>query len=194
LISVLAFLRYVQIKHRSVYVASGLVLWIAILYSGVHATMAGVILACFMPFASQDEMVQLEHVLEPLMMYFIVPLFAFFNAGLSLSGLDFFSTHPVLMGVFLGLWLGKPLGIVGMTYLFFRAKLIDLPKGMRFDHLVLIGLLAGIGFTVSLFIGSLSFDESTYFDEYMKLGIIYGSFMSIVSGAIWVKLRGKYAG
>ncbi|MDA9832724.1 Na+/H+ antiporter NhaA [Gammaproteobacteria bacterium] len=189
----MAFFRYIQLAHRTVYAFFGLVLWVSILYSGVHATMAGVILACFMPFSSKDEMVHLEHHLEPLMMYCIVPLFAFFNAGIFFTGLDFFSLHPVLMGVFIGLWLGKPLGIVGMTWLFHRFHWIDLPKGMRFDQLILIGLLAGIGFTVSLFIGSLSFDESTDVDEYMKLGIIYGSAMSIISAVLWAQFRKRYA-
>jgi NhaA family Na+:H+ antiporter len=155
--------------------------------------MAGVILAIFMPFSCQEELSAAEKSLGPIIIYMIVPLFAFFNAGIELTGLNLYSLHPVFMGVFLGLWIGKPAGIILTTCAFERLKVIQLPENLSFDNLVIIGCLAGIGFTVSLFIGSLSFDQTTYFDEYMKLGIIYGSLLSAISASIWFKLRIKHA-
>jgi NhaA family Na+:H+ antiporter len=192
-ISFIAILKQFKFLQRSLYVSLGFLLWITILQSGVHATMAGVILAIFMPFSCQEELSAVEKSLGPIIIYMIVPLFAFFNAGIELTGLNLYSLHPVFMGVFLGLWIGKPAGIILTTCAFERLKVIQLPENLSFDNLVIIGCLAGIGFTVSLFIGSLSFDQTTYFDEYMKLGIIYGSLLSAISASIWFKLRIKHA-
>ena len=192
-ISFIAILKQFKFLQRSLYVSLGFLLWITILQSGVHATMAGVILAIFMPFSCQEELSAAEKSLGPIIIYMIVPLFAFFNAGIELTGLNLYSLHPVFMGVFLGLWIGKPAGIILTTCAFERLKVIQLPENLSFDNLVIIGCLAGIGFTVSLFIGSLSFDQTTYFDEYMKLGIIYGSLLSAISASIWFKLRIKHA-
>lgn len=185
---VLAYLNYRQVMAKSMYLFVGLIMWVGLLKSGVHATLAGVILAIFIPINSKDNpeespLKELEHDLHSAVAFFILPIFAFFNAGLNLSGVGLEQiTHSVPLGIILGLVVGKQLGIFGLCWLGVKLKWAELPKGMNLGSLYGVAALCGIGFTMSLFIGSLAFEETgvnLLFDE--RLGILIGS---IVSGVI----------
>lgn len=171
------------------YMLVGLVLWAAVLKSGVHATLAGVVLAFFIPFRAapgekQTLLERLEHDLHPSVAYGILPLFAFANAGVSLSGLTVESfVHPIPMGIALGLFLGKQIGVFGFSWVCIRMGLAELPRGANWLQLFGVSTLCGIGFTMSLFIASLAFQQ----DGQMlavdnRIGILLGSLVSGVFG------------
>ncbi|MAV26919.1 MAG: Na+/H+ antiporter NhaA [Gammaproteobacteria bacterium] len=180
-IVMLAFLNIKRIDEASLYFVFGLVMWVAMLKSGVHATLAGVILAMFIPIKAKDDpdhspLKELEHDLHPAVAFVILPIFAFFNAGINLSQVDL-SLHPVTSGIVLGLFIGKQLGIFACCYLAIRLGFASLPKGVSMGSLYGAAALCGVGFTMSLFIGSLAFGGvDTGFDE--RLGIIIGSLLS----------------
>ena len=164
-------------------------MWIATLKSGVHATLAGVLLAMFIPMRSKENpefspVKELEHDLHSVVAFFVLPVFAFANAGLNLTGVGFEQVlHPVPVGIALGLFVGKQVGIFGLCWLAIKMGLAKLPKGMNFAALYGTAALCGIGFTMSLFIGSLAFEETgvdLLFDE--RLGIIVGSVLSGIVG------------
>lgn len=173
------------------YAILGLILWIAILKSGVHATLAGVILSFFIPLktSKKDDLVrsplkQLERNLDRTVTFFILPLFAFTNASVILSNVTFESLlHPIPLGVALGLFIGKQVGIFSFCYIGVKLGIAHLPKDINWRLLYGISLIAGIGFTMSLFIASLSFGKTEVnllFDE--RLGILIGSILSGLSG------------
>lgn len=173
------------------YAILGIILWVAVLKSGVHATLAGVILAFFIPLrtSNKDDIVrsplkQLEQDLDRSVTYLILPLFAFANASVVLSNVTLSSLfHPIPLGVTLGLFLGKQLGIFSFCYLGVKLGIAHLPKDINWTLIYGISLLAGVGFTMSLFISSLSFEKTginMLFDE--RLGILAGSILSGVSG------------
>ncbi len=171
------------------YLLIGLVMWAAVLKSGVHATLAGVVLAMFIPMRERGErsrspLKDLEHDLHTVVAYFILPLFAFANAGIPLLGLSIDSVlHPVPLGVLAGLFLGKQIGVLGFTWVGVRAGLARLPDDMTWMQVYGVALLCGVGFTMSLFISSLAFESSgvnQMFDE--RLGIIIGSLVSGLAG------------
>ncbi len=182
------------VTRLSPYLAIGLIMWIAVLKSGVHATLAGVLLALFIPLRAPGRPLErLEHRLHGLVAFAILPVFAFANAGVPLgeSGLTAL-LHSAPLGVMLGLLLGKPLGVFGACRLAAKAGLARLPQGVSWAHVFGVALLCGIGFTMSLFIGSLAFEESAgaggqpiLFDE--RLGILAGSLLSAILG--WLALR-----
>ncbi|MCH9814175.1 MAG: Na+/H+ antiporter NhaA [Epsilonproteobacteria bacterium] len=174
----------------------GLILWVAVLKSGVHATLAGVILAFFIPYKSthQEEkgrspLKELERDLDKSVTYVILPLFAFTNASVILSNISFEALmHPIPLGIGLGLFIGKQFGIFTFCWLSVKLGIAKLPQGMNWQLLYGVSLLAGIGFTMSLFIASLSFEKSginLLFDE--RLGILVGSILSGVSGYFVLK-------
>lgn len=182
------------ITSLSTYAIVGLVLWAAVLKSGVHATLAGVLLALFIPMRSREEpsrspLMQLEQDLDKSVTFVILPLFAFANAGISLSGLTLEAfLHPVPMGIALGLFLGKQIGIFLFCWAGVKLKIASLPYGMDWPVLYGAAILSGIGFTMSLFIASLSFEKTginTIFDE--RLGIMTGSLLSGVVGYFVLK-------
>ena len=159
--------------------------------SGVHATLAGVILAIFIPMRSRTDpdvspLKILEHDLHTVVAFVILPVFAFANAGISFEGMTLDQVlHGVPVGVALGLFLGKQIGIFGLCWMFVKFKWASLPTGMTWTSIYGASALCGIGFTMSLFIGSLAFaDIDTYglFDE--RLGIMAGSLLSGVLGYI----------
>ncbi|MCC2606430.1 Na+/H+ antiporter NhaA [Planctobacterium marinum] len=183
--AILGFMNYRGISDRSRYVFVGVVMWVAMLKSGVHATLAGVIIAMFIPIKHQQPdqpspLKEMEHDLHGVVAFFILPIFAFANAGISLEGVTFEQIlHPVPLGIAAGLFVGKQVGIFGLCWLGIKLGLAKLPKGMSFLSLYGISLLCGVGFTMSLFIGSLAFEETgaiPLFDE--RLGIILGSLLS----------------
>lgn len=173
------------VETKSVYFVIGLIMWVAALKSGVHATLAGIILAMFIPMRSRDNkdsspLQDIERDLHASVTFFVLPLFAFANAGISFAGMGiehFF--HSVPLGIALGLFAGKQVGIFSLCWFAIKLKLCTLPTGMSWGSLYGTAVICGIGFTMSLFIGSLAFEETGVnhiFDE--RLGIILGSLAS----------------
>jgi len=190
--SALAVLLYMNgrgVMRIPAYVLVGVVMWASVLKSGVHATLAGVALAMVIPLrnpndAQQSPLRVLENDLHPSVAYVILPLFAFANAGLSLKGINLASIlTPVTLGVVAGLFVGKQLGVFGGAWLATRLGLAERPAGMSWSALYGVALLAGIGFTMSLFIGSLAFEHDGR--EHLadvRLGILVGSIVSAFAG------------
>ncbi|NIB39955.1 Na+/H+ antiporter NhaA [Pseudomaricurvus alkylphenolicus] len=188
-IAVLAVMNKRHVTSFSPYLFVGMVMWVAVLKSGVHATLAGVILALFIPIkpaagSSESPLKELEHDLHGVVAFGILPVFAFANAGVQMVGVSFDSfLHPVPVGIALGLLVGKQIGIFGLCWLSVVLGLVKLPNGLNFRSLYGVSLLCGVGFTMSLFIGSLAFEASgvnLLFDE--RLGILAGSLLSGVAG------------
>ncbi|OGT71368.1 MAG: Na(+)/H(+) antiporter NhaA [Gammaproteobacteria bacterium RIFCSPLOWO2_02_FULL_57_10] len=200
-IPLLALFNRRGVEARSVYIAIGLVMWVSMLKSGVHATLTGVILAIFIPMRSAADpdyspLREWEHDLHVVVAFFTLPLFAFVNAGISLQGVGLDQlTHGVPMGIALGLFVGKQLGVFGMCWLAIRLRLADMPEGMSWLSLYGTAILCGVGFTMSLFIGSLAFESTgvdRIFDE--RLGIIIGSLLSGVVGYLVLRRALLHAG
>ena len=178
------------------YIIVGMVLWVALLKSGVHATLAGVLLAAFIPMRSptdpQDSPVlRLEHELNSVVSFAILPIFALANAGISFSNISPEGIfHPVTWGIFLGLVIGKQLGVFLCCWLVVKSGFASLPAGLTFKHLYGCAVLCGVGFTMSLFIGGLAFEQTgvnSIFDE--RVGILAGSGLSALLGYVvlyWV--------
>ena len=171
------------------YLLLGVVLWAAVLKSGVHATLAGVVTAFFIPFrkepgAEHTQLERLEHDLHPVVVYGILPLFAFANSGISFAGITLESfIHPVPLGIAAGLFLGKQLGVFGFTWLAVKMKISRLPPDFSWLQLYGVSLLCGIGFTMSLFVGSLAFEQGgPDFAIDDRLGILFGSLVSGITG------------
>jgi NhaA family Na+:H+ antiporter len=160
-------------------------MWFFVLKSGVHATLAGVVTAFFIPLTDKwgkSPLHSLEHALAPYVLYLIVPIFAFANAGVVLTGLTFADLlAPLPLGIALGLILGKQIGVFGTTWLIVKTGLASLPSGANWLHIYGIACLAGIGFTMSLFIGGLSFDGPERMNE-VRLGVLAGSIVSAILG------------
>ena len=173
----------------SVYIMVGVVMWVAMLKSGVHATLVGIILAMFIPMRSKTDpdyspVKRMEHDLHSLVAFFVLPVFAFANAGVDFSGVGTEQLfHGVPLGIALGLLIGKQIGVFGFCWLAIKLKLTQLPSGMSWMSLYGTAALCGIGFTMSLFIGSLAFEETNInllFDD--RLGILIGSLASGIIG------------
>jgi NhaA family Na+:H+ antiporter len=188
-IVILFYLNKRGIAETSLYVIVGVIMWVAILKSGVHATLAGVLLAMFIPMKSNKDLrisplKSMEHDLHAAVAYFILPFFAFCNAGIDFRGMAIEQLfHNVSLGIAFGLFFGKQAGIFGACWLGIKMKLAELPKGISFSMLYGASVLGGIGFTMSLFIGSLAFEETgvnMFFDE--RLGILLGSLVSGILG------------
>ncbi len=169
----------------------GTILWVLVLKSGVHATIAGVLMALFIPYRDKfgkSPLLSLEHGLAPYVLYLIVPIFAFANAGVIFEGMALSDlTQPLPLGAALGLFLGKQAGVLGAVFLMVRFGFARLPAQASWIHVYGISLLAGIGFTMSLFIGSLSFDDHDLINQ-MRLGVMVGSAISAVLGFIVLRL------
>ncbi|MEE4340652.1 Na+/H+ antiporter NhaA [Pseudomonas alliivorans] len=175
------------VSRLAPYLLIGLVLWVCVLKSGIHATLAGVVLAFCIPLRTSTKaspLLTLEHGLHPWVAYGILPLFAFANAGVSLAGVTMDSfTHSVPLGIAAGLLLGKTAGVFGLTWLAVRTRLASLPKEANWGHVLGVSILCGIGFTMSLFVGSLAFEPgvSGYAGE-DRMGILTGSILSAIIG------------
>ena len=187
-IAALALMSWRGVNRAAPYILVGLVFWVMVLKSGVHATLAGVITAFFIPMKNpnQDEptvLESLEHNLHPYVAYLILPIFGFANAGVSLAGLkldDVLATVP--LGIALGLLIGKLVGVTGMVMIARMFRLAPLPSGAKFSHIIGVALLCGVGFTMSLFIASLAFEAGgNHPPNTDRLGILLGS---IVSGTL----------
>ncbi|MBY6096728.1 Na+/H+ antiporter NhaA [Priestia flexa] len=178
------------VRKLAPYLLIGVVLWVAVLKSGVHATLAGVVLAFTLPL-DRDESgycpsETLEHRLHPWSAFLILPVFAFANAGVSLEGLGLADlTSPLPMGIALGLLLGKPLGIMLFSIIAVMVRLARLPEGLGWVHLLGVSLLCGIGFTMAMFVASLSFDPGMLnYGDLARLGILIGSGLAAVAGYV----------
>ncbi|MEE4689731.1 Na+/H+ antiporter NhaA [Pseudomonas alliivorans] len=188
-VSIIALIAMNQsgVSRLAPYLLIGLVLWVCVLKSGIHATLAGVVLAFCIPLRTSTKaspLLTLEHGLHPWVAYGILPLFAFANAGVSLAGVTMDSfTHSVPLGIAAGLLLGKTAGVFGLTWLAVRTRLASLPKDANWGHVLGVSILCGIGFTMSLFVGSLAFEPgvSGYAGE-DRMGILTGSILSAIIG------------
>ena len=196
--TILMWLNYNNIRKVSIYLFGGLFLWYFILHSGVHTTIAGVILAATIPLSIKDTIHSparyLEEKLHTFSGFIILPLFAFFNADISLDSMNFSSlSNPVPLGIMLGLLVGKPIGITFLTYISIKLKICTLPNNVSLYDILGVSFLCGIGFTMSLFINALAFPEGSqviYFgQEFSKSGIFFGSILSGIIGYIILKIR-----
>ncbi|MHA6161594.1 Na+/H+ antiporter NhaA [Pseudomonas sichuanensis] len=198
LIALLAMNRLGVIKLGP-YLVIGLILWVCVLKSGVHATLAGVALALCIPLrtrhAETSPLLSLEHALHPWVAYAILPLFAFANAGVSLAGVTLESfTHPVPMGITLGLLAGKTVGVFGLTWLAVKLRLAALPAEANWGQVLGVAILCGIGFTMSLFVGSLAFvPGSSDYAGMDRMGILTGSFFAAVVGYLITAMASRKA-
>jgi NhaA family Na+:H+ antiporter len=176
------------------YMLIGLVLWLCVLKSGVHATLAGVMLGLAIPLESaggQRIIPRLENILHPYVKFLILPLFAFANAGLSLDGMQLSTLAESLpLGIAAGLALGKPIGIFLTVWLAVKFGLAHLPEGARWRQVLGVACLAGIGFTMSLFIGLLAFRDPTLIMD-VRLGVLTGSLVSVALGLLVLLARAR---
>ena len=183
----LAVLTWMRAARAAPFVVLGLLLWVAMLKSGIPAALAGVVIAFAVPMRSRDGATSplraAEHALQPWVALVVIPTFAFFNAGIAIdaAGLAALQT-PVALGILLGLFLGKPLGIGVATWLAVQARAGELPQGVAWRHVLGGGVVAGIGFTLSLYVASLAFTDSRLIGA-AKLAILVGSIASAVAGA-----------
>ncbi len=186
-VATLAIFNRSGIKRIAPYILMGVLIWVFVLKSGIHATLAGVVVGLAIPISADggeedSPLHRLEHTLHPWVAYAILPVFAYANAGVSFSGMSLAGfLQPVPLGIMLGLVLGKPIGIFGATWLAVRAKLCRLPAGATWLHVLGVGLLGGIGFTMSLFIGMLAFPDPSYAAS-IRLGVLGGSVLAAISG------------
>jgi NhaA family Na+:H+ antiporter len=179
------------VRFLSVYLIGGALLWYAVLMSGVHATIAGVLTAAAVPLvktpgapdSAESPLHRLEHALAPLVAFLIVPIFGFANAGVSLEGIGLDQLlAPLPLGIAAGLFLGKQLGIFGAVWLAVKFGIASRLRGATWVQVYGVSMLCGIGFTMSLFIGALAFPNDPVLVEEAKLGVLTGSFLAAILG------------
>jgi len=186
LIALIAMNRMGVIKVAP-YMIVGLILWVCVLKSGVHATLAGVTLAFCIPLRTKNSetspLMSIEHALHPWVAYAILPLFAFANAGVSLAGVSLHSfVSHVPMGIAAGLLIGKTLGVFGLTWIAIKTGMAALPAGANWGQVFGVAILCGIGFTMSLFVGSLAFVAGSDYVGMDRMGILTGSILAALIG------------
>ncbi len=190
---ILACFNIFGVVRLAAYVMVGLAVWVCVLKSGVHATLAGVAVAFFIPLRAKTEegespLEHLEHMLHPWVAFAILPFFAFANAGISLEGLTLASLlAPVPLGIAAGLFIGKQIGVFGFAYGAVRLGLARLPQGVSWLQIYGLSLLTGIGFTMSLFIGTLAFDDLEQATG-VRLGVLLGSLLSAFGGYLLLRI------
>jgi len=196
-LAILIVFNRLKIERIAPYILVGVFLWIFVLKSGVHATLAGVALAFFIPLKSKKDpeyspLEHLEHELHPWVSFLILPVFAFANAGIPLSGMGFSDLfHPVPLGIMLGLVVGKLIGVYGFSMVAIKMGVAQIPEKANQQHLLGVAALCGVGFTMSLFIGGLAFehvggDAVAYLTSH-RLGILSGSLIAGISGYLILK-------
>jgi len=191
--ALLGYLNYRGVTRTAPYLVTGLVIWVCVLKSGVHATLAGVLIALFIPLRtegdrSQSPLLRVEHGLAPWVAFGVMPVFAFANAGVALHGLtwpDLFSGIP--LGIALGLFIGKQLGIMTFLWVGVRLGLARLPDGITWIQIYGVSILAGIGFTMSLFIGTLAFSDPGQ-GASVRIGVLAGSIVSALAGYLLLRI------
>ncbi|EKD70523.1 MAG: pH-dependent sodium/proton antiporter [uncultured bacterium] len=187
-ILLLFILNWLAIRSWVPYIALGVLLWTSTLFSGIHPTIAGVVLAFFIPHhvdSAKSTMHSMEKFLQPWVAYFIMPIFALANTGFSLRNLswDIFSSRIVL-GIIFGLFVGKQIGVLGSIWLMIRLRLAKLPEQITWLQLYGVAIICGIGFTMSLFLGTLSFQSNTFYLPQIRFGVLSGSILSGIMGVI----------
>ncbi|HTO39786.1 MAG TPA: Na+/H+ antiporter NhaA [Rhizomicrobium sp.] len=191
---VLLALNRLRVAGLWAYLGVGAVLWVCMLKSGVHATLAGVLLALFIPITAKGDarpLETLEHALAPWVAFLIVPLFGFANAGVALGGVGLSAlTSPIPLGVGLGLFFGKQIGVFGSAFIAIKLRVAQLPHGASWRQLYGTAVLCGIGFTMSLFIGLLAFADPAQ-QDLTKIGVLAGSIASAVLGWIILSTAAK---
>jgi len=201
-VAVLVLLNRLRVTHLGAYFLVGAFIWICVLKSGIHATLAGVALGFAIPLRARDAeghspLRHLEHILHPWVAYLILPLFAFANAGVSFRGVGgelWFG--PVAVGIALGLLIGKTVGVFGFAGLTVLVRAARLPAGVSWPALLGVGLLTGIGFTMSLFIGMLAFEgQAADYAVATRLGVFGGSILAALAGlgVLRLSLKGEAA-
>ncbi|MDM1043151.1 MULTISPECIES: Na+/H+ antiporter NhaA [Empedobacter] len=193
-LAILVVMNRLNVKNSYLYLIPGLFIWYFVHHSGIHATIAGVLVAMTLPTNDTDEespLERLEHALVKPVNFLIIPIFAFANTNITivnemLEGL----TAPLGLGIGMGLILGKPLGIVLSTFLCYKFGIGQLPEGSNFKHIIGLGLLAGIGFTMSIFISNLSFTDTVLIEE-AKLSVLLASIISGILGYIILRKSNK---
>ena len=194
--SVLFLLNKKQINKLSPYVILGILLWMFVLKSGIHASLAGVLLAQFIPLNSKDNsshspLQNLEHSIAPWVNFSILPIFAFANAGVSFSGMKLnLLWDPVTLGIILGLFFGKQIGVMLFTYVGSLLKVCKLPSDISWAQYYGLSLVTGIGFTMSLFIGSLAFTDPEY-QTSVRLGVLIASLLAGILGYLTLRITTK---
>ena len=189
----LGYLNYRGVTRTAPYLITGLIIWVCVLKSGVHATLAGVVIALFIPLRTNDDteeapLLRIEHGLAPWVSFGVMPIFAFANAGVALHGLslaDLFNGIP--LGIALGLFVGKQLGIMTFLWASVRLGLARLPDGITWTQVYGVSILAGIGFTMSLFIGTLAFSDPEH-SATVRIGVLAGSIASAVAGYLLLRI------
>ena len=191
-LAICTFMNLRGVTRIAPYILVGAIVWVAVLKSGVHATLAGVLLALTIPLRATDAaghspLRHLEHILHPWVAFLVLPAFAFANAGVSFAGMTFGSLlEPLPLGIALGLFVGKQIGVFGATWLMIRTGLARMPEGATWGMMYGISLLCGIGFTMSLFIGGLAFDDPGHAAA-VRLGVLAGSIVSGTVGYLFLK-------
>ncbi|MEH2515368.1 NhaA family Na+:H+ antiporter [Bradyrhizobium sp. AZCC 1610] len=186
-VAALVVLNLLDVRKPAFYLIAGLFTWVCVLESGVHATLAGVAVGFAMPLTRQDGhslLEDTEHALKPWVNFAIVPIFAFANAGVSLYGLTFANlTAPIPLGIIAGLFIGKQVGVFVASLLAIRLGLAAMPEGTTTTKLYAMAILTGIGFTMSLFIGTLAFDDEAVLKQ-IRLGVLAASLLSGIAAAL----------
>lgn len=192
-VAVLIGLNVLRVRSVVPYVIIGLLLWLFVLHSGIHATVAGVLLALTIPLRGvpreRAPLLRMEHALHPWTAFAILPVFALANAGVSFAGLSPAALMaPVPLGIAAGLFLGKQAGVFLMVLAMVRLNLAQLPEGTRWPQVYGVALLCGIGFTMSLFIGMLAFEFAPAYADDLRLGVLSGSLLSALAGYAVLRL------
>lgn len=185
-----------ELENKTPFILVSIVVWAAVLKSGVHATLAGFAVAWFIPIArkeSESMSYQVEQGLHPWIIFFVLPLFAFANAGVGLTNVSADKLFtPISIGIIGGLFIGKQLGIFTACFIAIKLKLCRMPKGATWSQLYGVCLLCGVGFTMSLFIGSLAFEEQGLaYQTQVKVGVLVGSLISAVAGTLLIRKSSK---
>ena len=186
---ILLILNKFNVKNFIPYLIVGIFLWEFTHVSGIHATIAGVLLALTIPHKSSEKkhtgslLLKLEHAISPYVAFGIMPIFAFANAGVSLEGVTFASLmNPVPLGILCGLFFGKQIGVFIFSYISIKLNFAEMPNNSNWLKLYGVGILTGIGFTMSLFVGNLAFADATSHMDGVKIGVLLGSLLSTIFG------------
>jgi len=188
-LAIAGFMNWRKVTNLGPYVILGLFIWACVLKSGVHATLAGVALGLIIPLKAKNKdgkapLKVMEHFLHPWVAFVVIPVFAFANAGISFAGITLETfLQPITLGIMLGLFLGKQIGIMAITWLGCTLKICRLPEGVNWAQFYGMALLTGVGFTMSLFIGTLAFTDLALATP-VRLGVLSGSVLSGISGVI----------
>jgi len=192
----LMFLNKFNVRKFIPYLLLGLILWFFTHESGVHATISGVLLATVIPHRKKEKdfslLTKIEHGVSPYVAFGIMPLFALANAGVSLEGMNFNSLlYPVPLGILLGLFLGKQIGVLLFSLVSIKLNIAQMPNNANWLNFYGVGVLTGIGFTMSLFIGNLAFIENTQYIGGVKIGVLAGSLLSTIFGYFLLLITSK---